>query len=124
MSRAFRRLSSPCHFPESNRGLIHTSTQLRRNFGAAAGAWEGRTGLALPPEATNYFFAAGAFGIADGVAGFTAAGGGSGANTFLAESGSLSALATSNPSCHICVSSNMPLKVGIPVSRIPFFTFQ
>lgn len=36
MSRAFRRLSSPCHFPESNRGLIHTSTQLRRNCGATS----------------------------------------------------------------------------------------
>jgi hypothetical protein len=72
-------------------------------------------------EAADYFFAAEPFGGAEEIA---AAGGGSGAKSFFAESGSLSALATNSAICHICVSSKIPLKVGIPVNRIPFFTFQ
>jgi hypothetical protein len=116
MSRAFCRLSSPWHFPESNRGLIYR----QRNCGRLGGSAD----FAFPPEATNYLFKAGAFCIAGGIAGIPAAGSGSGANTFLAESGSLFAFATSNASCQTCVSFNMSLKVGIPVKRIPFFTFQ
>src|SRR6266851_8671326 len=116
MPTPFCRLTSPCHFPEFNRGLIHR----QRNCGRPGE----NADLPLPPGPWNYFLEAGAFGVAGGMAGIATAGGGSGTKSFLAESGSLSALATKNDTCQICVSSKTPLKVGIPVSRMPFFTFQ
>ena len=40
------------------------------------------------------------------------------------EGGSLSAFASSSEICHISVGDRLALKPGIPVSRIPFATFQ
>jgi len=113
MSHAFCRFSGPCHFRESNRGLPYRQRNCERV--------RGKYMFCAFLEAADYFFVAEPFG---GAAGIATAGGGSGANNFFAESGSLSALATKSANCHICVSFNMPLKVGIPVNRMPFFTFQ
>lgn len=38
--------------------------------------------------------------------------------------GSLFPFASNWLTCHICVSDNVPLNAGIPVSRMPFATFQ
>ena len=63
MPAAFCRLSSPCHLPESNRGLIHR----QRNCEGPGGS----TGLHFP-RVRNHLCEAEAFGVG-GVAGFTAA---------------------------------------------------
>lgn len=50
--------------------------------------------------------------------------GGGATNEPFAEAGSLSALASSNEICHICVSESDLPKPGIPVKRMPLKTFQ
>ena len=84
---------------------------------------KGEAAIHTSPRHMDYFrFEGGALAGAGVVV--IAAGGGSGASAFFTESGSLSLLATSWVACQSCVSVRMPLKLGIPVSRIPLAAFQ
>jgi hypothetical protein len=84
-----------------------------------------RIGAPSPSFIKIHFFFGAALGDSGGFADIIIiAGAGSGASAFLAESGSLSVPATNSASCHICVSFNMDLKLGIPVNRMPFSIFQ
>ena len=79
----------------------------------------------LEPTETYFFgFATPGLRGVGATAGAAAVGAGAGTNSFFAESGILSAFATSSASCHISVSFKTPLKLGIPVKRIQFTTFQ
>ena len=60
-----------------------------------------------PPRAPIYFMAAGV-----------------GASSFFTDSGSAFLLANNSLTCQIAVSGTNPLNAGMPVSRIPFSTFQ
>jgi len=53
-----------------------------------------------------------------------AAGAGATANAAFTEAGILSEFASNTLTSQICVSVNRPLKLGIPVNRMPFSAFQ
>src|SRR5579872_4700348 len=108
------RLPGASHFGESSRAYLPS----QRNRIAAR-----RTPKSQPLSSTehSYLDLAPLSGTNTDAIG---AGNGSETSIFLAESGILSALATSWATCQSCVSVSAPLKAGIPDSRIPLAAFQ
>ena len=147
---AFCRLPSACHFRQSSRACWTRQLLQQRsiNQGRISGCIVWKAEISASPrhtgggstftlnaptmpgcrthEAIVYsgYFCFDGEALAGGGAGVVAAGGGSGVSSFFTESGSSLAWATRRATCQSCVSVSAPLKLGIPVSRIPLAAFQ